>query len=73
MILDDTASFTAQKRIRQEMAPEYDELKRIYASSVLSGHERDVRDDIVTWANKNGMATYTLKAQAMAYWNERLN
>lgn len=73
MVLDDSAWFAAQKRIRQELAAEYDELKRIYASSTLSDHERQVRDDIVVWANKNGMASYTLKAQAAAYWNERLN
>jgi hypothetical protein len=55
------------------MATEYDELKRIYASTVISEHERMVRDDIIAWANQNGMMTHTLKAQAAAYWNERLN
>lgn len=73
MVLDDSAWFAAQKRIREEMATEYDELKRIYPSTVISDHERMVRDDIIAWANQNGMATYTLKAQAAAYWNERLN
>lgn len=73
MVLDDSAWFAAQKRIREEMATEYDELKRIYASIVISEHERMVRDDIIAWANQNGMATHTLKAQAAAYWNERLN
>jgi len=73
MVLDDSAWFAAQKRIREEMATEYDELKRIYASTVLSDHERMVRDDIIAWANQNGMMTHTLKAQAAAYWNERLN
>lgn len=72
-VLDDSARFAAQKRIKQELAFEYDELKRIYPSSVISEHERAVRDDIIAWANKNGMATHTLKAQAAAYWNERLN
>lgn len=73
MVLDDSAWFAAQKRIREEMATEYDELKRIYASTVISEHERMVRDDIIAWANQNGMMTHTLKAQAAAYWNERLN
>ena len=73
MVLNDSAWFAAQNRIRQELAAEYDELKRIYASSVISDHERTVRDDVIAWANKNGMATHTLKAQAAAYWNERLN
>lgn len=73
MVLDDSAWFAAQKRIREEMATEYDELKRIYASAVISEHERMVRDDIIAWANQNGMMTHTLKAQAAAYWNERLN
>lgn len=73
MVLDDSAWFAAQKRIRQELAAEYDELKRIYPSSTLSDHERGVREDVIAWANKNGMATHTLKAQATAYWNERLN
>ncbi len=73
MVLDDSAWFAAQKRIREEMATEYDELKRIYASTTISDHERMVRDDIIMWANQNGMTTHTLKAQAAAYWNERLN
>lgn len=73
MVLDDSEWFAAQKRIRQELAAEYDELKRIYSSSTLSDHERQVRDDVIAWANRNGMASYTLKAQAAAYWNERLN
>jgi hypothetical protein len=73
MVLDDSAWFAAQKRIREEMATEYDELKRVYASTVISDHERMVRDDIIAWANQNGMMTHTLKAQAAAYWNERLN
>lgn len=73
MVLDDSAWFAAQRRIREEMATEYDELKRIYASTVISDHERMVRDDIIAWANQNGMMTHTLKAQAAAYWNERLN
>jgi len=73
MVLDDSAWFAAQKRTREEMATEYDELKRIYASTVISEHERMVRGDIIAWANQNGMATHTLKAQAAAYWNERLN
>lgn len=73
MVLDDSAWFSAQRRIRQEMATEYDELKRIYASTTISDHERMVRDDIIAWANQNGMMTHTLKAQAAAYWNERLN
>lgn len=72
MVFDDSTWFATQKRIRQEMATEYDEMKRIYASSVISDHERTVRDDIIAWSNKNGMAAYTLKAQAIAYWNERL-
>ena len=73
MVFDDSEWFAAQKRIRQEMSTEIDELKRVYAATVISDHERVVRDDIIAWANKNGMATYTLKAQAVAYWNERLN
>ena len=73
MVLDDSAWFAAQNRIRQQLAVEYDEMKRIYSSSVISDHERMVREDVIAWANKNGMATHTLKAQAAAYWNERLN
>lgn len=72
MVLDDSAWFAAQKRIRQEMSVEYDELKRVYASSVPSDHERSVREDVIAWANKNGMATHTLKSQSEAFWNERL-
>ena len=73
MILDDSKWFAAQKRIRAEMAPEYDELMRIHCSATISDHERTVREDIIAWANKNGMATHRLYAQAEAYWNERLN
>lgn len=50
-----------------------DEFERISAPSVVSEFERMVRDDIVAWSNKNGMGSYRLKAQAAAYWNERLN
>jgi hypothetical protein len=74
MILDDTAWFAAQKRIRAELAQCQDEWSKIhFAQSVISDHERSVRDDIIAWANKNGMATHTLRHQAKAYWNERLN
>ena len=73
MVLDDSKWFSATRRVREEMAPEIDEFKRIYAAQVISDYERMVRDDVIAWANKNGMATYTLKAQAVAYWNERLN
>ena len=73
MVLDDSKWFATQDRIREEMAPMADEMRRIYASTVISDHERSVREDIIAWANKNGMATHTLKAQAAAYWNERLN
>ena len=73
MVLDDSKWFAARDRIREEIAPMADEMRRIYASTVISDHERSVREDIIAWANKNGMATYTLKAQAAAYWNERLN
>jgi len=73
MVLDDTTWFAAQKRFAVEWAPVKEEMLRIVAASVISEHERSVREDIIAWANKNGMATYTLKAQAEAYWNERLN
>lgn len=73
MVLDDSKWFAARDHIREEMAPMADEMRRIYASTVISDHERSVREDIIAWANKNGMATHTLKAQAAAYWNERLN
>lgn len=74
MILDDTEWFAARKRIRAELAPLKDEWSKIhFAQSVISDHERSVRDDIIAWANKNGMATHTLRHQAEAYWNERLN
>ncbi len=73
MVLDDSKWFASRKRIYEEMAPVADEMQRINASSVISDHERTVRDDIIAWANKNGMATHRLYAQAEAYWNERLN
>ncbi len=57
----------------EDMTRQVDELNRVYASSVISDHERMVRNDIIAWANKNGMATHRLYAQAEAYWNERLN
>lgn len=73
MVINDTAWFAAQKRFAVEWAPVKEEMLRIVAASVISEHERSVREDIIAWANKNGMATHTLKAQAEAYWNERLN
>lgn len=73
MVLDDSEWFASRKQIYKEMAPVTDEARRIHASSVISEHEHTVRDDIIAWANKNGMATHRLYAQAEAYWNERLN
>jgi len=73
MVFDDTEWFASQKRIMTEWAPVKDEMLRLIAKPVISEHERAVRDDVIAWANKNGMANHTLKAQAAAYWNERLN
>lgn len=83
MILDDTAWFTAQKRINAEFSPVGDEMKRIYPSSVKSEFEHNVEADIFKWLEDTG-GVYShptstrprfedAKELIKAYWNERLN
>lgn len=83
MILDDTAWFTAQKRITAEFSPVGDEMKRIYPSSVKSEFEYSVEADIFKWLEDTG-GVYShptstrprfkdTKELIKAYWNERLN
>lgn len=72
MVFDDSKWFAAGKRIRAELEPMVDEMRRINcAVSVESEMERLVIEDIANWACERGdvFSPDIIKA----YWNERLN
>jgi hypothetical protein len=75
MMIDDSGWFAAQKRIRQEMAVEVDELRRIYPQSVKSDFELEIRKEVEDWMKKQPADKFWVTpGQAYEqFWNERLN
>jgi hypothetical protein len=73
MILDDTKWFAAQKRIRAELEPMADEMRKINcAVAVESEMERMVTEELVDWAWNRGPFAST-EHLIKQFWNERLN
>jgi hypothetical protein len=75
MMIDDSEWFAAQKRIRQEMAVEVDELRRIYPQPVKSDFELEIRKEVEDWMKKQPADKFWVTpGQAYEqFWNERLN
>jgi hypothetical protein len=74
MMIDDSGWFAAQKCIRQEIAVEVDELRRIYPQSVKSDFELEIRKEVEDWMKKQPADIWATPGQAYEqFWNERLN
>ena len=75
MVLDDSNWFAAQKRIRAELEPMADEMRKINcAVEVQSDHERDVALEISIWnMNRPYIVGQTVEQLIKEFWNERLN
>jgi hypothetical protein len=73
MVLDDSKWFAAQKRIRAELEPMADEMRKINcAVEVHSGMENDIIPELVDWAWGRGPFASN-EHMIKEFWNERLN
>ncbi len=73
MVLDDSKWFSAQKRIRTELEPMADEMRKINcAVEVESEMERMVTEELVDWAWHRGPFASN-EHMIKQFWNERLN
>ena len=76
MVLDDTAWFAAQKRIRAELEPMADEMRKINCTKpVESDFEMSVRSEVAKWLANQPYEVSAMRWKSIyeMFWNERLN
>lgn len=74
MVLDDSKWFAAQKRIRAELEPMADEMRKINcANPVMSDMELDIITELVDWAWDRRGTFASREDMIKQFWNERLN
>lgn len=76
MVLDDSNWFAAQKRIRAELEPMADEMRKINcAKPVKSDFEAIVHSEVERWLATQPYEVSTMRWRSIyeMFWNERLN